>query len=249
MASGASVGKTHSEVSNADSIFSERSKIKLALALGITGGHPGKTTVPRFWWSRDLFSSQPTETPLILLQLNIFLDNEDLAKNAATPRELRDVLYPNAVDQLGSGQLQHPTSALVIQGSMKTPTGSIPQYPERIESDQYRFSFKKGEYINAESISFVTDGDDVITGLKIVSEEDGSVLCENLQDFETFDPVCLDVEIPSTGTYVIEVFTTDLICFPGECLPLTSFDNGLEGMRGTYELLVYSEDRSLANDV
>ena len=157
---------------------------------------------------------------------------------------MRNLALPNTVEKGEfSGGEKLITSALVIQGSVSQPGEVVPPYPEHIESDQYRFEFKKGDFVNAECISFVSGGDEAITGLRIFSEQDGAVLCENLQEFEGYDPLCFDVEISKSGTYVVEVFTTNLVCFPGQCLPLTFFSNGIELLGGTYDLLVYAIDK------
>lgn len=101
----------------------------------------------------------------------------------------------------------------------------------------------------------------VITGLTLSKErleEDGSRLVVPIEtnyqgDFESFDPLIMDLEILESGTYVVDVYAQKFACLVVrlegvddpliDCFPLLGGDAIFN--TGTYDLLVYSIDRAL----
>jgi hypothetical protein len=89
----------------------------------------------------------------------------------------------------------------------------------------------------------------VITDLRLLLEQPGGtreLIAFNAQIFEGNDPLLLDVELPSDGTYVLQVDAPDTVFIDsdGDGLrddPISLEENGIGELRtGDYELFFYS---------
>mmetsp|Transcript_64927 Transcript_64927/g.186827 ORF Transcript_64927/g.186827 Transcript_64927/m.186827 type:complete len:216 (-) Transcript_64927:29-676(-) len=155
--------------------------------------------------------------------------------------ELGQLTVPNTIIEGQFAGKQLATSVVVVEGA----TIDISE-----EVDQYRFHFEKGQFINAEVISFWSTFDEmdmVITGLSIYREAaDGSLerLLTSYQEFEGFDPIVFDLEIQEEGEYIFEVFAQKFICDHGDCFNVEEIGAGFFNT-GKYDLFVYSVDRAL----
>jgi hypothetical protein len=212
--------------------FSERSAIKLALGLGVDKGAGSKGALKR-----------------------VILSEEEASGLVIEPQNL---ILPNTVEEgtfEGGEKLQ--VRACLLQGSLSIPSGTTfpnpPAPDEFIDSDVYRFAFKQGDFVTAEAISFSTIGD-LITKVRIVHPSTGEVLCDSLQEFEAYDGLCFDVEIPEDGIYEVRIETTDIFCntyFPAttgpylKCGLLSLCDGCLEYLEGKYDFFVYTTNKAL----
>lgn len=153
--------------------------------------------------------------------------------------KLKQLTVPNTIIEGQFAGKNLATSVAVIEAaSIETDQ----------EVDQYRFRFEKGQFINAEVISFVSNQpleDLVITGLSIYHDDGGKLvhLITSYQEFEAYDPLIFDFEIAADGNYVMEVFAQKFVCFGVYCFFL-DLGNAIYNT-GKYDMLVYSVDRAL----
>ena len=125
---------------------------------------------------------------------------------------------------------------------------------EKTEADEYRFTAGAGEFINAELISFsdFLIEDDLIAKLRLFRVGRGgerTLVAENLQTFEPYDPFLLDVQVPEYGEYVLEVTPQEVAFVPigsGEYFPVPlDTDANRSLLTGNYDLLIYQVDKAL----
>jgi hypothetical protein len=153
-------------------------------------------------------------------------------------------LFPNTIEEgVNEDQPFLPIDYAWVQGSL------VP-----LSTDEYKFFGKAGEFITAEVISFTDSfiAQPILSELQIFKvERNGSrtLLSTNNQTFEPFDPLLLDVELPETGEYVLQVSTPDIIYLDlngdgiaADSLIASGFGFFLEG---DYDLLVYSVEEPL----
>ena len=126
---------------------------------------------------------------------------------------------------------------LDVQGALITEASIDPA-----NADTYRFRGKAGEFINAEVVSFSNQlvEDSVITNINLYSiDADGSrtLVAFNAQTFESFDPFLLDVQLPRSGNYELEIVSANQVIIGGTVTPLVGVN--AEFTAGTYELIAY----------
>ncbi|WP_031554938.1 hypothetical protein [Parvularcula oceani] len=124
------------------------------------------------------------------------------------------------------------------------------------DSDEYVFSAKRSMFINAELMSY-TDSfitDPVIATLnlyKVGRNGSRTLISSNAQTFEPYDPLLVDIEVPSYGQYVLEVVPQEVVYIPlggGQYFPLPLNTPANESLlAGDYDLLIYQVDRPLGN--
>jgi hypothetical protein len=119
------------------------------------------------------------------------------------------------------------------------------------EVDEFRFDGVAGEVWTVDLVSTVDPSfaAPVVTDVRLLLERpDGarSLIAYNAQIFEGNDPLLLDVELPSDGTYIVQVDAPDtaFIDSDGDGFrddPISLEENGIGELRtGDYELLLYS---------
>jgi hypothetical protein len=126
---------------------------------------------------------------------------------------------------------------LDVQGALITEASIDPA-----NADTYRFRGKAGEFINAEVVSFSNGlvADSVITNINLYSiNADGSrtLVALNAQTFESFDPFLLDVQLPRTGEYELEIVSANQVIIGTTVIPLVGAN--AEFTAGNYELIAY----------
>ena len=119
------------------------------------------------------------------------------------------------------------------------------------ELDRYRFTAKAGEVLSAEFNGFdVPVGERVIGALRLFKvEQDGSetLIAQNFQNFEGFDAFLIDAALETSGDYVLEVSSPNVVSFGldgnGQPILFALEENGLGALRvGDYNLSIYMVD-------
>ena len=213
------------------------------MASGASVGLPlqASTTVDRFFSERSaikmLLGSKGnglTYDELTAKQLGGVIGSEQPGM------KLKQFTVPNTIVEGRFEGKNLATSVVVIKGNIETDA----------DRDSYRFRFDQGQFITAEVISFANTIDDpVITGLTISKEEsDGTLtdLVTSYQEFEAYDPLLFDFQVPESGNYVLTVFAQTFACVGPDkdiCFILTGPDVFFN--TGDYEMLVYSVDKAL----
>lgn len=197
--------------------------------------------------NQDRFLSERSALKTLLAEKARVYDETKLRVDRRTgTRDLRlfRSLVPNTVEEGANadGRFVAMDTAW-IQGSI-TP----------LSVDEYKFRAPRGGFINAELISF-TDTfieEAILSELQLFKlERDGTrtLIATNNQTFEPFDPLLLDIEVPDTGEYVLQVSTPDIVYLDldGDGVAADSLiENGFGFfLNGDYDLLVYAVDRPI----
>ena len=163
--------------------------------------------------------------------------------------DLKTTMVPNTIVQgENAGGSKIKMDVAWVQGRLS----------EQTEVDEYVFTARAGEFVNAELISFSDRviEDDVIAELRLFRlNDDGSrtLVATNLQTFEPFDPFLLDAEVPTSGRYVLQAVPQQVAFVPsgpGEFVPVPlDTDTNRPLLTGDYDLLVYQVDRALGSRV
>jgi len=197
----------------------------------------------RFFSERSTVKNAVAERGLVVSEAAVQGNNGGL--------KLRKTPVPNPLEAGENADGGLNVRASVVEGRIERESNAAAP-----ESDRFRFRGKAGEFINAEVVSFANNlvADPVITALTLfVVEDDGSLtqVFRNDQNFEPFDPLLADVELPRDGEYVLQVSAPNVIFLefdptsPGlDPFPLDQTGNA--ALRsGDYELLVYTVDGKL----
>lgn len=189
----------------------------------------------------DRFFSERSAIKLISIERgNIVSEARARGNNGIV--ELRRLRTPNTILEGENADRRLDVRSTIVEGRIDV----------REEVDSYGFRGIAGRFLNIEMVSFsdINVADPVIGALKLYfRESDGTLtpVAENIQTFEPFDPLLFDVELPFTGTYVLEVTAPNIVFINGQPFPLDETDNG-ELRTGDYELLAYTVDSRLGRD-
>ena len=200
----------------------------------------------------DGFFSERSALKLLLAEdARVFLEGalKHDRRTGARTVDLKTTMVPNTIEVgENAGGSKIKMDVAWVQGSLD----------EKTEIDEYVFTARAGEFVNAELISFsdFLIQDDVIAELRLFRVNgDGSreLVATNLQTFEPYDPFLLDIEIPASGQYVLQAVPQQVVFVPvgsGEFFPVpldTDVNRSL--LTGEYDLLVYQVDRALGSRV
>lgn len=133
-----------------------------------------------------------------------------ITESEAKRRSVNGIELPSLAVSNASTQ----TKTLLIEGRITNPR----------RGDSYRLKLEKGTTLNAEIISLSQSNmDSVVTRLRLYRQEESGrkIIQRNLQIFEPFDPMLIDVPITETGTYIVVVNSRQRLYSP-------------TGMKGTY---------------
>lgn len=187
-------------------------------------------------FAADRFFSERSATKLLATR-RIPLQSEALlpvTEDGSLALRVGRLFVPNTVlnpRAAGSGFLD-------VVGSVVSPAAVSPT-----SSDVFQFSGRAGQVISAEVSSAANPraADPVVTDLGLfLVRPDGAreLVAFNLQNFEGFDPLLLDVTLPEDGVYELLVQASEFLVIGGVAFPLEGPDADLA--TGTYELLLYS---------
>lgn len=189
----------------------------------------------------DRFFSERSAIKLISIERGNIV-SEARAKGNNGIVELRRLRTPNTILEGENADRRLDVRSTIVEGRIDV----------REEVDSYGFRGEAGRFLNIEMVSFsdINVADPVIGALRLLFREaDGTLtpVAENIQTFEPFDPLLFDVELPFTGTYVLEVTAPNIVFLNGQPFPLDETGNG--GLRtGDYELLAYTVDSRFGRD-
>lgn len=197
----------------------------------------GSTITDRFFGERSAVKLAMARSAKRVFEENMF---DRRGRPATLP--LLPIRVPNTLIEGENAGKRLRAKALIYAGRID----------ESGEVDEYRFFGRKGKFVNAELVSFSDDRflDPIIGAMRLVRINwDGSrtVIAENFQTFEPFDPLIFDQPLPSFGIYAIEVDAPNVffVDVTGDGVPdaVPLDENGLGFLRtGDYELAIYSVD-------
>ncbi|UTW56518.1 hypothetical protein [Kordiimonas sp. SCSIO 12610] len=202
----------------------------------------GSAAVDRFLSERSAIKIQTSERGRL---------TEEQALNEDRKIKLKRLNTPNTIlEGENAGEPLIRVRSNVVQGRID----------ESGEVDRYFFKAPRGlTFLNAELVSFSGNTADPMIGtLRVFYVERNGNLTEiatNIQTFEPFDPLILDLQLPERGQYMIEVEAPDTVFldFDGDGIfsdpfPLDASGNG--ALRtGDYELLMYVAGGALQGGV
>lgn len=159
---------------------------------------------------------------------------------------LRSVFVPNTIIDGQNEDAILKTNAAVVEASISAIG----------ETDSYTIRARKGDFINAEIIPVIATGQDfqegVLGQLRVFRvNKDGTeeFVGSNLRSFESlFDTEVFDIEVPSNGTYRIEVTAPDEVFiadFDGDGIidPVSLTAAGVPELQvGEYSLLIFTSN-------
>jgi hypothetical protein len=184
-----------------DLFFSERSALKLAVNEQTEG----------LTYSEEEAKEQGGEFGTIGSKSSKSSKSSSKKSSKKSGFGLIDIQIPNTIEtgENSAGKYLE-ASAIVIDGHLG----------QQGERDMYRLKLDAGQFFNAEviSISMRDIQNQTITSIALYSEaENGelTLITENYQTMEVPDPLLFDVEISTTGYYIIEVYS-DLFCVEAE---------------------------------
>jgi hypothetical protein len=149
---------------------------------------------------------------------------------------------PNPVlEGIGAGPSELVVQTLLVDASLSSVD----------EVDEFRLLGAAGEVWTIDLVSTADPSfaNPVVTDLRLLLEQpDGTrdLIAFNAQSFEGDDPVLLDIELPSSGTYVVQIDAPDTVFIDSDGDgfgddPISLEESGLGALRtGDYELLLYS---------
>jgi hypothetical protein len=198
-------------------------------------GSTGAT--PRVRASVDQFFSERSALKMVLPGLLCPTAEVDAQGGPLAPALLS---VPNPLPE-GDGGARLAVQALLVNASISS-VGEV---------DEFRFTGAAGDVWTVDLVSSVDPSfaAPVVTDLRLLLEQpDGTreLVAFNAQIFEGNDPLLLDVELPSDGTYVVQVDAPDtaFIDSDGDGFrddPISLEENGIGELRtGDYELFFYS---------
>lgn len=191
----------------------------------------------------DRFLSERSALKLRFADRARVFDESGLRKDRRTGAQrlglFRDLIPNTLVVGENAGGTKIAMETAWVQGTIDEAT----------DVDEYVFSADAGTFVNAELISFTDSNveNPLIATLRLFQiNDDGSrtLVSQNLQTFESFDPLLLDIEVPAFGDYVLQVDPQDVILFQGQFLGLEAIGAG-DLLFGDYDLIVYQVDRAL----
>ena len=200
-------------------------------------------TTNGFFSERSALKLHLAEEARVFLEGNLKRDK----RAGAQTLDLKVDMIPNTIEvgeNAGGNKIKMETAW--VQGRLDSKT----------DVDEYVFTARAGEFVNAELISFSDFNieDDVIATLRLYrvgSRGQRELVAENAQTFEPYDPFLLDIEVPASGQYVLEVAPQPEAFVPvggGQFFPVpldTDLNRSL--LSGEYDLLVYQVDRALGS--
>ena len=200
--------------------------------------------------NQDRFFSERSALKLLLAEEALVFDEGELLTSPRADAKrlfLRPTFVPNTIlegENAGGDRILMRTAW--VQGTLDGPG----------DTDEYSFRARGKTFINAELISFSDEfiANPVIATLnlyKVKSRNRRELVSTNLQTFEPFDPLLLDIEVPGPGEYVIEVVPQEVVFFPNgdgtfSPFPLIPTGNGAL-LQGDYDLVIYQVDRPLGS--
>lgn len=197
--------------------------------------------------NQDRFLSERSALKVSLAEKSRVYDETKLRVDPRThARDLRlfRSLVPNTIEEgANAGGRFIAMDTAWVQGSI-TP----------VSVDEYKFRGPRGGYINAEIASFTDTFVErpILSELQLFKlERDGSrtLIATNNQTFEPYDPLLLDIRLPDTGEYILQVSTPDIVYFDLNDDGVAAdplIENGLGFfLDGDYDLLVYAVDRPI----
>ncbi|MBB4657591.1 hypothetical protein [Parvularcula dongshanensis] len=200
--------------------------------------------------NQNRFFSERSALKLLLAEDARIADEAALAddKRAGAKRlDLKRTMVPNTiVEGKNAGGKYVAMDTAWVQGSLDGIG----------DSDEFVFTAKRSMFINAELISFSDTfiENPVIAYLNLYKvERNGSrtLVSQNAQTFEPYDPLLVDIEVPSYGQYVLEVLPQPVAYVPNGDgtffpIPLDTPENRTL-LQGDYDLIVYQVDRPIGN--
>jgi hypothetical protein len=200
-------------------------------------GRTGAT--PRVRASVDQFFSERSAIKITAGRRLSPTPEADAQRSALGPVRLS---MPNPVlEGVGAGPSELVVQTLLVDASLSNAG----------EVDEFRLLGATGEVWTIDLVSTADPSfaNPVVTDLRLLLEQpDGTrdLIAFNAQIFEGSDPLLLDIELPSDGTYVVQVDAPDtaFIDSDGDGFrddPISLEESGLGALRtGDYELLLYS---------
>jgi hypothetical protein len=178
--------------------------------------------------SQNRFFSERSAIKLAINERGRFITDDQANAGKAGLKKLQ-VVNPIEVGENADGKLD--VRNIVVEGTLETIG----------ETDTLTFDGKAGQFFSAEMISdvesFFFPAFDLVNAELVLYLKSGDDLVEvarNNGEFESYDAFILDAELPETGTYVLEMKTSDLLWldFDGdgqeEVLSLASFGPATE---------------------
>jgi hypothetical protein len=200
-------------------------------------GRTGAT--PRVRASIDQFFSERSAIKITAGQRLSPTPEAEAQTSALEPVRLS---VPNPVlEGVGAGPSELVVQTLLVAASLSS-VGEV---------DEFRLLGAAGEVWTIDLVSTADPSfaSPVVTDLRLLLEQpDGTreLIAFNAQIFEGSDPLLLDIELPSDGTYVVQVDAPDTVFIDSDGDgfrddPTSLEENGLGALRtGDYELLLYS---------
>ncbi|WP_298636292.1 hypothetical protein [uncultured Umboniibacter sp.] len=196
-------------------------------------GLSDSTLRDRFFSERSVIKLAAGERPRLVSEASVTGRNKLV--------HLRKVVAPNTLVEGENAGGKLDIREALIRG----------QISQSGEVDNYRFRGKGGSFVSAEFNGFdVPVGEPVIGAVSLYRElGDGSseLVAENFQNFEGFDALLIDAELPVDGIYRLEVSAPNLLSFGYDAagnlqlFPLDETGNG--ALRtGDYNLSLYQVD-------
>ena len=210
------------------------------MASGASAGLPleGSAVGDRFLSERSALKLRFAEYARVYDEAALRRDRRTGAKRLSLRRDL----VPNTIvvgENAGGSKIAMDTAW--VQGTLDG-SGDV---------DEYAFTARRSMFINAEVISFSDSNvaNPVIATLRLFRVNDNgsrTLISENLQTFEPFDPLLLDIEVPEFGDYILQVVPQEVVFLNGGTtpFPLEPTGNG-QFLQGDYDLIVYQVDRPL----
>lgn len=194
----------------------------------------------------DRFFSERSATKLAITNgLSVFNESEKSASDRGQHVPLRLLRTPNTIEEGVNEDAILIVDAAVVAGEIS----------EIDEVDTYTFFGKSGDFINLEMVSVVDRRfTNMVWGdLKVFYENfrgERTEIAVGLDSFEAQDPLLIDVPLPETGKYIVEVSSPDEFRFAFTFFGVTVFisprngegltELGVSDLRvGDYELLFY----------
>ncbi|MCQ8184142.1 hypothetical protein [Parvularcula maris] len=164
----------------------------------VSGASAGSTLADSA--NRDRFFSERSTIKLAINQRGRFITDEQANAGKAGLKKLQVV---SQIEEGDNADGRYDVRNIVVEGEIET-IGEV---------DTLTFDAKAGQIFNAEMISdvessFFPNFDVIFPALTLFLKNDDGSLTEvayNSDEFESFDAFMLDVELPETGTYVLQM--------------------------------------------